>query len=250
MKSAKFFLASWIGLAALTASVQAAPVDLLDLNPNLAIYHTELPTAVEIDVFMISNTGSMVNWASLDQNTDAHDVRFDSNADVKAANGGASLKEIYTPPDPKKGDPAVGAEFLTLNITVPGFQFGDLLFDTQKAHSFSVSVFSDAFSLLNPLGSYSFSGLGPDESVEKFMVLATGPYAITRVLLSAMTGDSLFEVKHFKLSELQAYNGGCRPGQSCGSTPEVPLPAALPLFVGALGGLTWLSRNRKRKLAA
>jgi len=82
------------------------------------------------------------------------------------------------------------------------------------------------------------------------MVLAEGPYAIARVLLSAMSGDSFFEIKHIKLSELQTYNGGCRPGQSCGNVPEVPLPAAFPLLLGTIGGLTWLSRSRNRKLSA
>ena len=34
------------------------------------------------------------------------------------------------------------------------------------------------------------------------------------------------------------------------NAPTVPLPAAFPLLLGALGGLTWLSRSRKRKLQA
>jgi hypothetical protein len=258
MKTANLIFASWFGLAALTATVQASPLDLTgyaasdplhltDLNPNLAIYWKDLPAASETDIFMIDNPGSTLNWGALGDNNDDHDVKFVSNAAVKAANGAASLKEIY---DPAHGShPTVGAEFLTLDITVPGFQFGDLLFSTMKADSFTVSVFSDAFDLVNPFGTYSFSGLG--ENDEKFMLLATGPYAITRVLLSAMTGDSFFEVKQFKLSELQTYNGGCRLGPCDNdSTPAVPLPAAFPLFVGALGGLTWLSRSRRRKLSS
>ena len=39
----------------------------------------------------------------------------------------------------------------------------------------------------------------------------------------------------------------CSIGEVAFSTSTVPIPAALPLFVAGLGGLTWLSRRQKRK---
>ena len=47
---------------------------------------------------------------------------------------------------------------------------------------------------------------------------------------------------------IDCINGGACDGQQGPS--EVPLPAALPLFLAGLGGLGWLSRSRKRKLQA
>jgi hypothetical protein len=49
------------------------------------------------------------------------------------------------------------------------------------------------------------------------------------------------------LSHLTLYGNNLPPRDI---TPEIPLPAAFPLLLAGLGGLTWLSRSRKRKLSA
>jgi hypothetical protein len=43
------------------------------------------------------------------------------------------------------------------------------------------------------------------------------------------------------------FHGSCTSGCPGDNTPEVPLPAALPLLLGGLGGLVWISRRQKRR---
>jgi hypothetical protein len=43
------------------------------------------------------------------------------------------------------------------------------------------------------------------------------------------------------------FRGSCTSGCPGDNTPEVPLPAALPLLLGGLGGLVWISRRQKRR---
>jgi hypothetical protein len=155
---------------------------------------------------------------------------------VSASNGFANIK--YHKDDPNK-------RFQDLTITLPGLQFGDILFDTQKADSFTVSVFSDAFSLLNPFGFYTFTGLG--NGIQSFAILATGQYAITRLLLQAIAPEGFSQIKHLKLSEIQPNTGGCRPGPCETEVEPVPIPPAFPLLAGALVLVGWLSRSRKNR---
>lgn len=52
--------------------------------------------------------------------------------------------------------------------------------------------------------------------------------------------------EHPDLSHASLYVGGIKSGSG---GPVVPLPAALPLFLGGLGGLAWLGRFRRRSAA-
>lgn len=223
-----------LGLMALTGSVQAAPIDLT-ANPDLAIYLKIFPTLpVETTAYMIDGSGTTL-WASLATNSSSHDVKFQTSEVVTASNGFANIK--YAKNDPNR-------QFQNVSISLPGMQFGDILFDTQKADAFTVSVFSDAFSLLNPFGSYTFTGLG--NATQSFAILATGQYAITKVLLEAISPQGFSQIKHFKFSEIQANTGGCRTGPCDTVVEVVPIPAALPLLGGALLMLGWLGRSRRR----
>jgi hypothetical protein len=224
-----------LGLIALTGSVRAAPVDVLPGNPDLAIYQKDFPLLpAETTVYLIDGSGTTI-WGSLADNSTSQDVKFQSSEVVAASNGNANIK--YGEDDPDK-------QFQDLTITLPSLQFGDILFDTQKADSFTVSVFSDAFSLLNPFGSYTFTGLG--SGVQSFAVLATGQYAITKILLEAISPEGFSEIKHIKFSEIQPNTGGCRPGPCDTEVEPIPIPPALPLLGGALIMLGWLARSRKR----
>ena len=223
-----------LGLMALTGSVQAAPIDGLPGNPDLAIYLKEFPLLpAETTVYLIDGSGTTI-WGSLADNSTSQDVKFQSSEVVDASNGNANIQ--YGKDDPDK-------QFQDLTITLPSLQFGDILFDTQKADSFTVSVFSDAFSLLDPFGFYTFSGLG--NGAQSFAILATGQYAITKVLLEAIAPEGFSEIKHIKLSEIQPNTGGCRAGPCDTDVELISIPPALPLLGGALVMLGWLTRTQR-----
>lgn len=233
----RMLFAGVVGLVALSNTGHAAPVDVISDNADLAIYLKKFPLLpAETTAYMKAGSGTTL-WASLGTNGSTQDVIFESSKVVSASNGFANIK--YDKDDANK-------EFQNLSITLPGLQFGDILFDTQKADAFTVSVFSDAFSLLNPFGSYSFTGLG--NGTQSFAILATGPYSITRVLLEAIAPEGFAQIKHFQFSEIQANTGGCRPGPCEAEVEAVPIPAALPLLGGALLMLGWLGRSRRRLL--
>jgi hypothetical protein len=231
----KFLFVAAVGLMSLNGSVRAAPIDLLPGNPDLAIYLKTFPLLPsKTAIYLISGSGATI-WGSLADNSASQDVKFQSSEIVDAANGNANIK--FGKDDPNK-------RFQDLTITLLGLQFGDILFDTQKAASFTVSVFSDGFSLLNPFGSYTFTGLGSE--TESFAILATGQYAITKVLLEAIAPEGFSEIKHFKLSEIQANTGACKPGPCETDVEPVPIPPALPLLGAALIMLGWIGRSRNR----
>lgn len=226
-----------LSLMTLNGPVQAATIDVLPGNPDLAIYLKDFPLLpAETAAYMIAGSGATL-WASLASNSASQDVKFQSSEVVSASNGFANFK--YGEDDPNK-------EFQDLAITLPGLQFGDILFDTQKADSFTVSVFSDAFSLLNPFGSYTFSGLG--NGAQSFAILATGQYATTKLLLEAIAPEGFSQIKHIKFSEIGPNTGGCRPGPCNTDVEPIPIPPALSLLGGALVMLGWLARSRKRIL--
>ena len=242
MRITKVIFALWLGFTGLATTAQAVPVgpeDLLDTNSELAIYWKDFPDDLnEEKVFLIKKENSTENWGCFANNCVDHVVKFISSGAVDAENGQASLKEIETP-------------FVSLEISVPGFQFGDLIFDTQFNVSddgdFKVSVFSDYFSLTDPFGSYEFQDV--ESGLESFLLLTTGDLAITRVLLTALNGDSFSFLKHFYISDLQIANGGCRLGPCpVDNNTVVPIPAALPLLAGGLGLLGWQARRRNGRL--
>ncbi len=233
----KYLFVAAVGTMALTSSVQAAPIDGLPGNPDLAIYQKDFPLLpVETTVYLIDGSGTTI-WGSLADNSTSQEVKFQSSEVVDASNGNANIK--YGDDDPNK-------QFQDLTITLPGLQFGDILFDTQKADSFTVTVFSDAFSLLDPFGFYTFTGLG--NGAQSFAILATGQYAITKLLLEAIAPEGFSEIKHIKFSEIQPNSGGCRPGPCDTDVEPIPVPPALPLLGGALVMLGWLARSKRKLL--
>ena len=189
-----------VGAMALTCSVQAAPINVLPGNPDLAIYQKDFPLLpAKTTVYLIDGSGTTI-LGSLADNSTSQDVKFQSSEVVDASNGNANIK--YGKDDTDK-------QFQDLTITLPSLQFGDILLDTQKADSFTVSVFSDAFGLLNSFGSYTFTGLG--SGTQSFAILATGQYAITKVLLEAIAPEGFSEIKHIKFSEISPILVGAGP---------------------------------------
>ena len=81
------------------------------------------------------------------------------------------------------------------------------------------------------------------ELVPTIVVIKAGPaFFLQSVIAGVLTGTFNTALLGNKgLSHISLYDGA-KPG---GGTPEVPIPAALPLLLTGIGGLTWLSRRKK-----
>jgi hypothetical protein len=106
----KYLFVAAVGTMALTSSVQAAPIDGLPGNPDLAIYQKDFPLLpVETTVYLIDGSGTTI-WGSLADNSTSQEVKFQSSEVVDASNGNANIK--YGDDDPNK-------QFQDLTITLP-----------------------------------------------------------------------------------------------------------------------------------
>ena len=140
---------------------------------------------------------------------------------VIAKNGDANIKNITTaPPKP------VDVPYHDLSITVPGYEFTDLIFRSQKVADLTISAF-DGATLLGASPSFALGN-----NAEDFLVLATGLTVFTSILLHS--DDGFFETKQFKISGLELIPN------------PVPLPPAFVLFAGGLGLMGWLRRSKRQ----
>lgn len=78
---------------------------------------------------------------------------------------------------------------------------------------------------------------------------ATGQSWVT--ILAGGTWTSVVFSSTTNAFEFASLRGACSPeGATCENIPQVPLPAALPLFVGGLGFLGFVARRKKQKAVA
>ena len=177
-----------------------------------------------------SFTGNVDSQAGLPETLGSTDVPVD------AANGFANIKPINK-----------GANIGSVNFSVPGFVFGDFLFDVQldnfgtgsdkTVYPLSISAYGLSSTLL---GSWNFAAGSSDLKANadlSFLVLS-GLSNIDHVVISSLLSGvgGMLEVKHFKVSEL--HKVGELP-------PEIPLPPAAMLFMTALTALGFASRRRR-----
>ena len=177
-------------------------------------------------------------------------VNFVTDAKADFSNGNATINPTGT----NKGGTGL---YNTLDITVPGYQFGDFLFsakvgDTANGDPITLKVEA----LLNGIVISSFVFTDSNSQLKKnadqdYLVLGLTS-AMTEIRLTADGGFITmygFEgTKHFDISDVQALCADVCPGGHQGD--PTPLPAALPLFATGLGALGLLGWRRKRKAAA
>jgi hypothetical protein len=223
---------------------------ILFQNADFIIYGSganDLPTNLETKIFLVQSgatgtTSPPGGDGTLAENTTCSAgsacANFSSSSKIVLANGFSNITGFVAHGNPPP--------YYDLTFTVPGYKFGDFLFDVQLNNSkdnpekLSITV----------NGATTFNVLTADLKASadlSFAVYAKSSFFITSVLLSSFNAtDSLIgfnETKHFQVSDLEKLGGGGGQGQT-------PLPAALPLFATGLGALGLLGWRRKRKAAA
>ena len=218
-------------LAGLPGSLAIADPLPVFANSNLEIYFKDLPALTEKKV-KTNKEKDPTTTVTGDVDNGGPAVLFTMDLPVEAANGFAQIG---------KGNGNT-AEFFSLTFEVPGYTFGDLLFDThglpdpklkvKKGEVAPPPVSNDvtisAYLANVILGTYSQSGLGTGE--QSWLVLALTGTVFDKIVVTSIAGFT--KMDHFEVSELKAV------------TP-VPIPAALPLFAGGLGLMGWMARRRR-----
>jgi hypothetical protein len=213
---------------------------LFDNNPG------SLPSqADEKKVYLDKNTKNVTSFiGNIDSQTGLPTTQFITDVAVDLGNGFANVK-------PSDKDAKIG----TLTFSVPGYLFGDFLFDVQldtfnvgrvKNQPYPLSILAYDKEA-NTLGSWTF---GPNDARLKgnadlsFLVLSSLSNIDTVLVKSVLGNDQVHgmrELKHFQVSELEQVSDPVAP---------VPLPAAFPLFASGLVGMGWFARRKQRKAAA
>jgi hypothetical protein len=230
-------VAAVISFGAVKPAHAATATDLLPLNNSLGIYLKDFPSGLnEHKIYLDDNTDAPV-VGHYDSQNGLPIVNFTSPSSLDPANGFANIK------------PASGDTYNQITFTVPGYSFGDFLFDLQLFNNKDgLDLTITAFNGITQLGTLTLTDqTDPDvkhDADMSFLVLAENSAVITKVVLDSISGFN--ETKHFQVSELKCID-------ECGPNPgpgQVPLPAALPLFAGGLGVIGLLASRRKRKQSA
>ena len=233
-------VAAVISLGAVNAAQAATATDLLPLNNSLGIYLKDFPSGLnEQKIYLDKDTDAPV-LGNVGSQNGLPIVNFTSPSSLDPADGFANIK------------PASGDTFSHITFTVPGYSFGDFLFDLQLFNNKDgLDLTITAFNGITQLGTLTLTDTtDPDvkhDADMSFLVLAENSAVITKVVLDSISGFN--ETKHFQVSDLKCID-------ECGPNPgpgQVPLPGALPLFVsglGAIGGLIGWRRKRRAAIAS
>jgi hypothetical protein len=222
------------------APVKAAVISCLSCEGGSIDFYlgTPLPAANEQKIFLPGTNNVTSFIGNVGSQTGLPTTQFTTDVAVDTANGFSNVK-------PTGKDDKIG----TLTFSVPGYLFGDFMFDVQLdefgsgrdkgPYPLSIIAYDENASAL---GSWTF---GPNDGDLKahadlsFLVLSAVSN-IDSVVISSLLGTDnvhgMLELKHFQVSELERI-------------AAVPLPAALPLFAGGLGLLGWMARRKRRQAA-
>jgi len=218
------------GLAALSAAIGLfsftclpAQSAIVYSNVNLEIYEGQgsFPSGLsETQVFLDGVTNSPTVTGHVGSQGGTPLVNFTANTGVTANEGFADISAINNQ-----------STYSTLNITVPGYTFGDIIFDTKLANKDPFDLTISVYNGNTLLGTNTWTGDPLKTNAnQSWLILALDAVVFTEVVLQSNSG---FEaIRHFELSEV---------------TP-VPLPAtAWLLGSAALIGLGGLGLSRKRR---
>ncbi len=208
-------------------------------NPN----GSSLPsTSGEEQIYLISSPagGEYTGYGAIGANgaCGAACVNFSSSDLLSLANGGGTISAQD------------GGTFNDLTITVPGYTFGDLLFDLQfdGSHTYpadlTITVNYGAGSSI--VVDTALDGKLADNGVNSFLILGANPDITSIVLASNYGIASLVGIDQAKGFYISDVTQSC-VGANCAPTLATPLPAALPLMASGLSALGLICWRRKRK---
>jgi len=216
------------------AQAGPVPVDLLPVDPNLAIYFDVLPVDPTTAVNLTGNAHDTTSSAT--GTVGAATVNFAAGEHIDAANGNATIK--------------ASTDLLnSLTITIPGFTFGDFKFNVQLAgdgtgNNPPVDLTIAAYNSGGLIDSFTFTNsLVSPNANNGYFVDITGGSDMTMVILSSIIG--IKEAKQFAFGDLTAICTECAPNPNS----NTPLPGAVWLFGTVLAGGAGFGRWRRRRQA-
>jgi len=230
LRAAVAISAIFVSSLAVPAMATPVPSDLLSGNSLLGIYLKDFPSNLNESKIYLQDTNGTTVHGNVGSQNGLPLVDFTSPSQLDPANGFANIV-------------GVSGDYSKITVSVPGYSFGDILFDTQidedtnKNLNLTISAFDGA----TLLGSLTLTDATLKKRADQsWLVLAEGTATITSIVIESTTG--LFETKHFQISDLALI-----PGPGPGPAPT-PLPGAgllmLSTLAGGMGVGIWRRRRR------
>jgi hypothetical protein len=234
-----------VAILALTCGTQASPVDLLPSGDPISIYLDHFPHGLgssESKVFLNKADDKHLVTGNVGSKDGSTIVDFHSHALLDATQG---FKHGEITGGGYRED---SSGFHRLSINVPGYSFGDLLFNVELLEKrdksdLTIKIFGNDGDSTNVLLDklHLHGDLDKKGDDLNFLLLANEGAVITRVVLYSRIGFE--EFSDFKISDLVALGDAADPPAS------TPLPGAVWLFGTVLAGAAGFGKWRRRRRA-